>query len=110
MIPFLRNPVINTNLGLAPNTGYAPAMLQLLLRNIINFAFGIAGLWFFFQLIIGGYNYLTAGGDKEAVLKAQKRLQNAVIGLLIVVAVFTLTNVVEQFFGTSFTRFNIPTP
>jgi hypothetical protein len=56
----------------------------------------VAGLWFLFQFIIGGLNYLSAGGDKHAVEAAQQRLQNAIVGLIIVI----IATVVVGLFGT----------
>jgi hypothetical protein len=56
----------------------------------------LAGLWFLFQFIIGGLNYLSAGGDKHAVEAAQQRLQNAIVGLVIVI----IATVVVGLFGT----------
>lgn len=47
-----------------------------------------------FFFIIGGYLYLTARGDQSQVQKAVKTLQNATIGLIIVLLSFTLVQIV----------------
>ena len=58
-----------------------------------------AGIWFIFQFIIGGYNWLTAGGDKTGVQAAQSRLTNAFIGLTIVVAAYAIIWIVGKLLG-----------
>jgi len=47
----------------------------------------------------GGINYLIASGDKEATIKAQKTITNAIIGMVIVVAAFAITKLIETVFG-----------
>jgi len=52
----------------------------------------IAGLWFLWQVIMGGYIYITAGADKEKASIAQQKLTKAFLGLLIVLgATFAVT-------------------
>ena len=81
-----------------------------MLRNLINVAFVFAGVYFFIMLLRGGYEYINAGGDKEAVQKAQKRLTNAFIGIIIVFSAFAFLYVVEVLFGVDIRKFNIPAP
>ncbi len=51
---------------------------------LINFGIAIAGGFSVLFLIIGGFRYLTAGGDTEAVEKGKGTITNAVIGLAVV--------------------------
>src|SRR3989338_2478278 len=105
----ITNPVLNSKIGNLPG-GSCPTGLQLMLRNLINIAFGIAGIYFFYMLLRGGYDYITSGGDKESVQKAQKRLTNAFIGIIITFSVFALLFIIEAVFGISIRTFNIPQP
>ena len=109
-IPPLYNPAINAAVGDFANPDESLTAFQLILRNILTMAFIIAGLWFFVQLILGGYNYMTAGGDKEAVQKAQRRIQNAFIGLVLILAVYAISHVMNIVFGFQILIFNIPRP
>jgi len=106
----LQNPVLNVRLGQAIDVSESPAMLQLLLRLLIDMIFIIAGLWFFIQIILGGYNFITSAGDKEAVQKSQRRIQQAVIGLVIIFAVFALASVIQKVFGFNLVNFTFPHP
>ncbi|PJE67679.1 hypothetical protein COU95_01055 [Candidatus Shapirobacteria bacterium CG10_big_fil_rev_8_21_14_0_10_40_9] len=71
----------------------------LILSNIIGVMTIVAGIWFIFQFIIGGFGWLTAGGDKTAVENAQKRITNALIGLVIVIAAIFLIDLIGNLLG-----------
>lgn len=51
---------------------------------IIQIAFGLAGLIATFYLILGGYNYITSGGDPEAAEMAKVTITNAIIGMVVI--------------------------
>ncbi len=51
-----------------------------------------AGLWFLFQLILGGYAYMSAGGNKEKAQVASQKITQALIGLAIVVLAIFIIN------------------
>ncbi len=46
---------------------------------------------FVILMIFSGYQWMTAGGNEEQVKKAQSRIKNAVIGLIIVVLAYAIT-------------------
>ena len=58
-----------------------------------------AGLLTFLYLILGGFKYLTAGGDEKAVTSAKDMLTNAIIGLIIIFASWWIMHIVEIIFG-----------
>lgn len=103
------NPVINGLIGNVNNSAGGIGILQLFLTTLLNFAFALGGVIFFIMLIWGGYEYLTAGGDKEAVQKATKRLTNGFIGICILFSIYALLFVIEVLFGISLRSPNIPT-
>lgn len=59
----------------------------------------MGGVWFTLQVIVGAYNWITAGSDKDAVQKAQKRFTNALIGLIVLVFSYTLIALVGNALG-----------
>ena len=59
--------------------------------DIIKVALGFLGLIFVILIIWSGYQWMTAGGNSEAITAAKKRMLNAVIGLIIVLSAFTIT-------------------
>lgn len=87
-----------------PGTG---AFTQL--ENVISTVLGVltvsAGLWFIFQIFGGAVGWLASGGEKQALQNAQKRIVNAIVGLIMVVMSYTLIAVIGSILG-----FNILKP
>ena len=61
----------------------------------------LAGLLLFAYLLYGGLQYQASGGDEKGIVKAKAILTNAAIGLVLVVAAFGITRIVEIVFGIS---------
>lgn len=70
----------------------------LLSRAMIILFFFAAVLAFIF-IVIGGIQWITAGGDKIAAQAARDRITAAVVGLMIVVASFAITLIITSVFG-----------
>ena len=66
---------------------------------IIGFLTIIAGIWFLIQFILGGFEWINAGGDKARVESAQKKLTNAIIGIFLVVAAYVIVGLVGTILG-----------
>jgi len=58
-----------------------------------------AGIWFIFQFLVGGINWISAGGDKTKLQSARDRLSNAFIGLVVVVAGWGILALSGRFFN-----------
>jgi amino acid transporter len=75
--------------------------------NIISSVIGLmtiaAGVWFLFQFIVGGFNMISAGGDKAKLQSSRDRLTNSFIGLIVVVAGWSILALASTFFGVDFT-------
>lgn len=74
-----------------------------LFTSVLSGAIGlltvIAGIWFIFLLVTGAIGIMTSGGDKQAAEGAKKRITNALIGLLIVVAGIFIVDFVGGILG-----------
>lgn len=73
----------------------------------INLALIAAALISFFFLLIGGVQWILAGGDKEGTEKARKRITNALIGLAIVFSAYALALLAKTIFGVDIFTLNI---
>lgn len=62
------------------------------------------------MLIIGAYEWMTSGGDKEAVGKARNRIINALIGLVVLAVAFALVRIIGIFTGLNLTNLQIIGP
>lgn len=100
----ITNPALNPLVG----TGSGLTILQLFITNFIAIVFIVGGVIFFFMLLTGGVEYITAGGDKEATQKASKRITHALIGLAILLSSYAILLLVGEVFGINLTNLNIP--
>lgn len=56
----------------------------------VNMAIILGSLLFLLYLLLGGINWITAGGDKGKVEAARNKIVQGAIGLLLVVAAYTV--------------------
>lgn len=68
-----------------------------LIHLIINWALYIAAIAAVIFIIIGGYQYITSAGNDAQAKKGRQTLQNALIGLVIVVLSYMIVQVVYNF-------------
>ena len=61
-------------------------------------------------LVWGAFDWITSGGDKEAVGKARSKIINALVGMAVLAIAFAIFSLAGQFLGFSTTNFTIPTP
>lgn len=79
--------------------------------NALTLMFGLALLAVLVMLIWGAFEWISSGGDKEAVGKARGRIINALIGLAVLAVAYALTKIGAQFIGIpDLTNIPIPTP
>ena len=84
--------------------------LETVFSTFISGALTLAGIAVLVMLIVGGFGFLTAGGDKEGAAKAQKTLTYAIGGLILVLSAWIIVNLLGKFLGVSFSVFSICLP
>lgn len=72
------------------------------LSNLIALFYTIAAIVLIFMLLWGAWDWLTSEGDKEKLQSAQKKIINAIIGLLLFAIAFAVIEVLGQFTGFEF--------
>ena len=103
----------NSTINLTPAgaSGFG-ALSNITVPRIITFAVSavlvVAGLIFFFMLIIGGVKWILSGGDKAQTEGARNQITAALIGLVIVFAAWAIITLLGSIFGISILSFNIP--
>lgn len=81
-------------------SGYAavtPGSDNNLIENagkIVNVFFSLLGVIFLILMLIAGYNWMTAAGEQAKVEKAQSTIRRAIIGLIIVIGSYAISNFV----------------
>lgn len=98
--PLFAHAQLNRSLPCDPSSGLncnAGTTVNSLISTVINWALGIAfGIAVLF-LIIGGFWFITAGGNEEQSGKGRKTVVNALIGIVIVVLSYVIVSVVANF-------------
>ena len=64
------------------------------LNSVFLIAFTIIGALAFLFLVIGGFRYITAGGNPEGIQKAKNQIQYSLIGLIITATAAAIVNFV----------------
>lgn len=64
-----------------------PAVIGGLIKGFLS----LFGAIFLVMMIYGGFKWMTAGGDAQKVKDAVQVIRNAIIGLIIVVAAWSIT-------------------
>lgn len=89
----------------------SPAKLSALtevIQNIISLLAPAAAIAFLIMLIVGGFQFLTSGGDPKAVAGARTTLTYAIIGIILVVVSWLILLLVHQITGVDVTKVTIP--
>ena len=80
----------------ATDVSAAGRSLESLLQPLMLSLTGLASLVAVFFLIFGGYQYMTSKGSPDKLEHAKRIIRNALIGLVIVIAAGTLTNILAN--------------
>lgn len=78
------------NLGVSDTTGCesqnrdADTSIDKLITNVVNIFSVIVGVIAVIMIIVGGFRYVTSGGDSSNVTSAKNTIMYAIIGLIIV--------------------------
>ena len=62
--------------------------------NVINVILGFLGIIAVVIILLGGFKWMTAGGNEEKVEEAQKLLKSGIIGLIIILAAWGIASFV----------------
>lgn len=103
------NPSIKAPLERAPN-GEGAETFAKLFGSLWSFAIIAAGLAFLIFLIVGGIQWITAGGDKAHLENARDKITNGFIGLIVVLAAFVIVSILEGVLGIKILAPVFPTP
>lgn len=69
--------------------------LPQLITKVINILLTLAGVIAVLFIVVGGFQYITAGGNVEQAEKGRQALTNAIIGLVLVLLSFTIVYVIS---------------
>lgn len=92
-LPALAQYGLNETAGSAGlNTGLAAKSVPEIVGSIIGAALSLLGVIFLILMLYGGYTWMTSYGNEQKVTKAKNLIVDALIGLVIVLAAYAITN------------------
>lgn len=80
---------------------------EVIFQEILNVAVGFAVVVLFLFLVIGGFKFLTSGGDPKATESAKNTLTYAILGLALLVGIWFILLFIEKLTGIKVTEFKI---
>lgn len=102
----------STTIDLQKNlSGVAGGASQLsvpgMVSGFLNLILIVAGLAFFFILVIGGVKWIMSGGDKAHTEGARSQITAALVGLVIVFSAWAIAKLIDSFFGINILNLKI---
>lgn len=92
--PALAQPDDPLGLGYAAETGLAKTDVRIATARIIRTVLGLLGIIAVAIVVFAGFRWMTSGGNEERIKSAQKTLTAAIIGLVIILSAYMITNFV----------------
>ncbi|MFH2085897.1 MAG: hypothetical protein ABII21_03890 [bacterium] len=94
---------ITTPGGYQPGTGTdatgATSAIEKLISNVLVVLTIVGGISFALYFLLGGLNWITAGGDKGKIDKAKGMMTNGAIGMIVIAVSYTITWIVGAAIG-----------
>jgi hypothetical protein len=80
---------------------------EAIFENTLRVVIGISGVVLFVMLIIGGFKYLTSGGDPKAAESARKTITYSILGLVLIALSYLILVFIETITGINLTTFSV---
>ncbi len=91
-IAFAASSSVDVGLNFSNELGLGTKDPRQTVAKIINTALGLLGIVAVVIVIVGGFKWMTAGGNEEAVGEAKKWIFSGVIGLAIILSAYALAS------------------
>lgn len=79
--------------------GSSSSNLSTLISNVITLFFAVGGIGFTIMILWASVNWILAGGDKEKIAAARRRITQSIVGLVLLSMTFVIMIVVGQILG-----------
>ena len=99
-----RAPIANED-GVATLQG-----LEGVFQNLVSVVLGFAGIALFLMLVVGGYKYITSGGDPKSVESAKNTLTYAIVGIVLLASAYLILRFIGVFTGAGVENFRVFVP
>ncbi len=84
--------------------------LESIFASVLRYAYAFAAIALFIMLLVGGFKYITSGGDPKAAESAKKTITAAIAGLVLVGISILILRLISQFTGADVLNFRVFIP
>jgi len=81
----------------AKSANYSNIRIEDVIARVIQIILGFLAITFIIIMIVAGFRWMTAQGNEEQVTEAQSMIRAAIIGLVIVLATYSITYFVFKY-------------
>ena len=104
----INNPSIKPNVVSGLGGDKDVTVLAVYITNFVKIMFIAGTISLFFMLLFGAFEYLTAGGEKDKIGNATKRMTNAIVGMIIMLSAYAIFRLINTVFGINILNLEIP--
>lgn len=79
-----------------------------LFESVIKAVVSFGAVALFIMLLVGGFKFLTSGGDPKKLESARGTITQAVVGIAIMSIAYLIIYTIEVFTGVTVTTFTLP--
>lgn len=83
--------------------------LEVVFARIVSVIASLAGIAALAMLIVGGFRFLTSGGDPKATEAARNTMTYAFLGIILLIGAWLILKILEAITGVTLTKFIIYT-
>lgn len=84
--------------------------LEGVFQNLISTILSFAGIALFIVLLVGGFKYITSGGNPQELEGAKKTITYAIGGVVLLALSYLILVLIKDFTGVDVTQFQIYRP
>lgn len=98
-----------TNPAVGPvGSGDGVAVFGQIISVVVSFMLAMGILMSLLYFILSTYHWINAGGDKGKLIQARDGVIQAVLGLVVLLSIFTIASLLGNLFGINLLQFAIP--
>jgi hypothetical protein len=94
VLPSAASAAVDVGLGYPSAIGLSSTDIRTTVAKIINVALGLLGTIAVVIILLGGFKWMTAGGNEEGVTEAKNLIAAGVIGLVIILTSYAIATFV----------------
>lgn len=74
-----------------------PQDIKVIIANGVKIVLGFVGILFILLILMGGFQWMTSGGNEKKIEEAKARITRATIGLIIIIAAYSIAYTVTNY-------------